>query len=978
MRNTAEALLASLKTAFIDKNHAGSMEFRPQFLSNNYQEGRKVLASIEDELCRCEAFCISVAFITVSGITPLLQTFKELEQKGIPGQILTTDYLYFSEPKALSMLNQLNNIELKMYHCSEATDGFHTKGYIFKQEEIYHMIVGSSNLTLNALTKNKEWNTRIVSTGQGEYAQEMLMEFASLWNSDCSDTYDEFIDAYQQAYQLHKQARNSQAKSMEKNKNGKRQLLAPNKMQLAFIQRYRELMDSGEKKALLISATGTGKTYASAFALKTYQPEKILFLVHREQIAKQAIKSYQTIFGDSKKFGLLSGTSKEYDGQYLFSTMQMMAKKEVRERYRPTEFDTIIIDEVHRAGSDSYQSIMTYFQPKFWLGMTASPERTDGYDIFQLFDHNIAYEIRLQQALEENLLCPFHYFGITDIEINGKTFDDQSGLRQFDLLVSDARVEYVMEKALYYGYSGDRVKGLIFCSSKQEGKELSLQFNKRGLKTLFLDGSATPEKREDSIDRLVNDQRQDRLDYILTIDIFNEGVDIPEVNQVIMLRPTESPIVFVQQLGRGLRKAEHKEFVVILDFIGNYTNNYLIPVALSGDRSYNKDNMRKYISEGTRIIPGSSSIHFDEISRQRIFRSIDQAKTNSMQLILESYRHLKYKIGKIPKIQDFADYGEIDVYKIIQKKGSYYQFLVEYEKDYKTRLTLAEAKVIEFVSLKMARGKRVHELCLLKCLIGNPQQDVWPIFERHMMDDYGIRLTALEKRSVYNQLTNQFAKEADRKKYQDCYFMEENAKGQLYISTTFRQMLADQAFVEILNEILAYGENQYQQHYAERYQETNFVLYQKYTYEDVCLLFNWKKNANAQNLGGYFYDKETKTLPVFINYDKEEDAIQYEDRFLSPYELIALSKQNRKVTSSDADHFYKRTVEDKNNRIYLFVRKNKDDQEAKEFYFLGEMNAIGEPEAIKKDGIDLFEVHYVLESPVREDIYYYLNETLLE
>lgn len=397
-----------------------------------------------------------------------------------------------------------------------------------------------------------------------------------------------------------------------------------------------------------MTRAGTGKTYASAFALKNEKPKKALFIVHREIIAKQAIKSYQKVFGNTKKLALLSGSSKEYEADILFATMSMMAKQETLNRYKPGEFEWICIDEVHRAGSDSYQRIMSYFQPKFWLGMTASPERTDGFDIFNLFDHNIAYEIRLQQALKEDMLCPFHYFGITDIEINGEIMNDKTGLRNFSYLISDKRVEYILQQANYYGYSGERVKGLVFCSSKKEAQELSKKFNARGYYTAALAGDASEKHREACIDLLTKEVSEEEiqihekaiknkvsceleempyLDYIFTIDIFNEGVDIPEINQVLMLRPTESPIVFVQQLGRGLRKADDKEYVVIIDFIGNYMNNYMIPIALSGDRSYNKDSIRRYVSEGTRIIPGASTIHFDEISRTRIFQSIDSART---------------------------------------------------------------------------------------------------------------------------------------------------------------------------------------------------------------------------------------------------------------------------------------------------------------------------------------------------------------
>ena len=481
-KHSNEQLERGFKTAFINREIVSNLACKPMFVSNNYKEGRKVLSSIEDELLSCDQFFISVAFITLSGVTPLLHTLKELENKGIPGKILTTDYLCYSEPKALNKLAEIQNIEIKMYYTDEAKAGFHTKGYIFKESDTYKIIVGSSNLTLNALTNNKEWNTKVISTSQGEFANNIIDEFNTLWASESSKKYRDFIEPYTVKYNLVSKQREivkqSHVPSIEQYK------LKPNNMQVEFVTNLAKIIEAGEDKALLISATGTGKTYASAFALREIDPEKVLFVVHREQIAKQAIKSYRNVFGNSKKFGLLSGISRDYEASYLFSTMQMMAKQEIREKFKKDEFDFIIIDEVHRAGAESYKRIMEYYTPKFWLGMTASPERTDGFNIYELFNYQIAYEIRLQQALEENLLCPFHYFGITELEIEGEAFDDSIGVRNFAYLVCDSRVDYIIEKAKYYGYSGDRVKGLIFCSRKEEGRLLSISLM-RGYNTVF-------------------------------------------------------------------------------------------------------------------------------------------------------------------------------------------------------------------------------------------------------------------------------------------------------------------------------------------------------------------------------------------------------------------------------------------------------------------------------------------------------------
>ena len=962
---------SGLDTAFINSAINSNLAYRPEFVSNDYTQGKKVSVAIERELRHCDAFYISVAFITEGGLAPLKQVLAELRDKGIPGKILTTSYLTFTEPKALKTLANLSNVEVRVYDSTdEGASGFHTKGYIFKEEEIYRFIVGSSNMTASAFSVNKEWNTKLVSTSDGELLKQMMTEFEALWNSEHTYAVEDFIEDYEVRYKLIKEQKKNAAK--EQTVDLQAYKLKPNKMQARFVNNFRNLLESNEHRGLLVSSCGSGKTYASAFALRETRQKKVLFLVHREQIAKQALKSYKRVFGSNRTYGLLSGTEKNFTQDYIFSTMQTMAKDEIMQKFLPDHFDTIVVDEVHRAGANSYQKIMSYFKPNFYLGMTASPERMDGFDIFALFDHNIAYEIRLQQALEQNLLCPFHYYGITDLIIDGETINEKE---DFNQLTCSARVDHILKQANYYGYNGDRVKGLIFVSRRDEGKELSRLFNERGLRTLFLSGDDSQEKRESAIERLEQDDYEGGLDYIFSVDIMNEGIDAPRVNQVIMLRPTQSPVIFVQQLGRGLRKADNKEYVVILDFIGNYTNNFMIPIALSGDRSYNKDSIRRYVSEGTRVIPGESTIHFDAISRERIYHSIDQARTNDVKLLRESFDNLRYRLGRIPTVLDFKEYGSIDVRKYFEKFGSYYAFLKKYySDDYTVCLNTHEELIIEFLSKKVTNMKRIHELLVLKHLI-NQNQRILAYMEKLLPEQYKVTYSKVVEESVIRNLTNEFAKEEERKKYASCVLIKKVDEG-YELHPEFRALLMrDPEFLKMVKELIEYGIETIEDKYAQPYKDTNFQLYQKYTYEDVCRLLNWKKNLNAQNIGGYFYDTTTKTLPVFINYDKTEDAIAYEDRFVSQQNLIALSKHPRKVDSSDADHFYKRTVEDRDNRIFLFVRKNKNDKEAKEFYFLGEIFAKGSPIPIKmeKTKDDAFEINYTLDVPVRDDIYEYMT-----
>ena len=978
------------ETAYIDGSVVSSSTYRPQFVSNNHKEGKKVLSSIEDELLSCDGFQTSVAFITMSGITPLLQTLKELEKRNIKGEILTTNYLNFSEPRALKKLDELSNITLKMYDVEMAAEGFHTKGYIFKTDEIYRIIIGSSNITSAALTSNREWNTRLISTEQGEVAKEIVAEFNELWNSKYALSFDDFYENYKERYKIIKHqreiAKQEEITSIEKYK------LQPNSMQVGFITNLKRILAAGEDRALLISATGTGKTYASAFAMRELGFKRVLFLVHRGQLARQTKKSYEKVFAKSVSMGLVGAGYHEYNADYVFATVQTLNRDEHLLQYAEDTFDCIILDEAHHVPAGTYQKIMKHFTPKLWLGMTATPDKRDdnveGRNVYEIFNYQIAYEIRLQQAMEENLLCPFHYFGITDLSI----IDDEASGRDFSMLTGDERVKHIIEQADYYGYSGDKVKGLIFCSSIRETEELSAKFNQainpvtgQHFRTIALNGSASEQERQNAFERLAMNEGEatidtQPLDYIFSVEILNEGVDIVEVNQVIMLRPTQSPIVFIQQLGRGLRKANGKEYVVILDFIGNYNNNFMIPIALSGDRTYNKDNIRRYIMEGGRVIPGAYTVHFDEISRKKIFASVDNANFSDIKLIKENYTTLKNKLGRIPNLRDFDDYGEMDVIRIFDNKslGSYYKFLVKYEKEYKVRLSEDEERAIEFISKKLANGKRIQELQLLKRMLSYTRGVKGGLFTGLSADmqKYGKEISQDQKENIVNIMTNEFPAGSGKKTYSQCVFIEKE-DGDYRPTQAFLKMLANNDFWNVLSELVDFGISRYERDYKYSYDQTDLVLYQKYTYEDVCRLLNWEQNEVPLNIGGYKFDKKTKTFPVFINYDKAEDisdTTKYEDHFVPGFRdrLIAISKSGRSLQSEDVQNFLK--AKERGIQVELFVRKNKDDKISKEFYYLGHMTASGKTKEFTMANTEktAVEIEWILDVPVREDIYEYI------
>lgn len=618
-----DELNKALHTSFIDKSFPSNKDLRPKLFFNDYKRRMNLAFEITKRLKECDYFEFSVAFISESGLAVLKQILLNLKEKGVKGRIITSTYLGFNAPKMFKQLLSFTNIEVRIFeqeHC-----GFHPKGFIFHTGDHRDIIVGSSNLTQTALESNQEWDLFFTSHENGELASQVSNEFDIQWELSTPLT-NEWIESYKETY-----VKPVHPASVQSSKT-----IKPNKMQEAALKSLKNLRDNNKDKALLISATGTGKTFLSAFDVKRFKPKRLLFVVHRRNIAEAALRSFKYLI-PNVSMGIFSGNTKETNSDFIFSTVQTIHKKEYREMFDRDAFDYIIIDEVHRAGAQSYQDIVDYFKPKFLLGMSATPERSDDFDIYEMFDHNIAYEIRLIQAMEYNLLCPFHYYGITDMTIDGIEIDDKS---EFNILTSELRVDYIIEKINEYGYSGDRIHGLIFCSRKDECEKLSQLFNMRGYKTLALTGDSSEEMRQKAIDSLESND-ENSLDYIFTVDIFNEGIDIPKVNQVVMLRPTESAIVFVQQLGRGLRKNDSKEYVVIIDFIGNYEKNFLIPVALSGQTNYNNDSLRQFVCEGSLITPGASTIQFDQITEKRIYQSIDAANFTQVRLIKDSYKQLK-------------------------------------------------------------------------------------------------------------------------------------------------------------------------------------------------------------------------------------------------------------------------------------------------------------------------------------------------
>ncbi|HHY22019.1 MAG TPA: DEAD/DEAH box helicase [Bacilli bacterium] len=962
MGNFIQNLKESLHKGFINRHEERSSRFRPKLLMNHVEKNETVLASILEELEKCEEFLFSVAFITESGLAMLKTHLLDLQRKGVKGRILTSTFLYFNQPKVFRELLKIKNVEVRL----TKKVGFHSKGYIFKHENYYSLIVGSSNLTAQALKVNYEWNVKLTSHENGEIVHHFSRQFEDVWQ-DAEPLTMEWIDEYEATY-VNEQANRDAVKVLEfpelyKTNAIKEALqIVPNKMQQIALEGIEAVRQAGEKRGLIISATGTGKTYLSAFDVRRYAPKRMLFIVHREQILQKAKADFQLILGGhDEQFGILSGTSKQVDAKYVFATIQTISNPDFLSTFERDAFNYILIDEVHKAGAPSYQRVIDYFEPEFLMGMTATPERTDDFNIFELFDYNIAYEIRLQEALEEDMLCPFHYFGVTDLVWNGETISETALLSQ---LVTNERIEHIIEKIEYYGFSGERVRGLMFCSRKEEAKELSLALNDRGYKTVALTGDDSQETRV----HWVSELEAGRLDYILTVDIFNEGIDIPSVNQVVMLRQTESSIIFIQQLGRGLRKHDSKEYVTIIDFIGNYKNNYLIPVALSGDYSQNKDNIRRHTLEPS-YIKGVSTVNFEEIAKKQIFKAIDQSNLTTMKILKEAYVQLKNRIGKMPYLLDFIQHHSLDPVVIAKRYANYFQFLIKMREEIPL-LTEEENCVLTMLSMEVLDGKRKHEVILLELLLRHEEISLEKYIQ--CLEAENCRTDMETITSVARILDLSFYTKNDRKKYGDQPIVLFDSGETFKLAPSICERLRIQPFFKRLVEDVV----QTAKEKAKRYQcKQPLSLYEKYSRKDVCKLLNWHNDESSTVYG---YKAKHNTCPIFITYHKHDEveaSVNYGDEFLSQDVIKWYTRSNRKLTSEEVQTIIQ--AEEKQIDVHIFVKK--DDGEGTDFYYLGkakpEKESATQAEMTDKDGQALPVVHMnlLLEQGVEHQLYHYLK-----
>ncbi|MEJ5998624.1 DEAD/DEAH box helicase [Corynebacterium sp. H130] len=944
---------------FVDREHDSHQVFDPRLIANA-NENETMLAAIQHELHNCSSFKFSIAFISASGLSFLRETLREFPGRGT---IVTSRYLDFNEPNLFRELLEIENLDVFIYDHPHA--GFHAKGYIFENSPFLTAIIGSSNLTAKALVANQEWNIRFSTQESGSIAFQ-ISDAIDRQLQHCVPLTEEWIQQYESE---RKTLVREAVIDLSDETSLQQDTIEPNAMQVEALKSLNELVELGQKRAIIVSATGTGKTILAALAAKQFNPEKVLFVVHREQIAKNALQEFQKVFGlPESEFGRFTQNIRQLDRRFVFATSQTLSKPATLASIDPEFFDYIIIDESHHSGAKTFRSIIDHFKPKFLLGLTATPERTDSINIYELFDYNLAYEIRLQRALEAGLLAPFHYYGVSDFTRNSVTSDETSDLA---FLVSEERVKFVAEKMQKYGWA-DNVKGLIFCSRKDEARELSQLFNKKRvfgklLRTAVLTGEDSASVREATVREL----EEGRLDYILTVDIFNEGIDIPCLNQIVMLRPTQSSIIFTQQLGRGLRQYRGKEHLQVIDFIGNYANNFMIPIALYDRKSRRKEDLRKMVIE-RKSIAGLSSVNFDEVSKERVLRSISAAKLDSIAELKKDINQFKDAHGRLPKLIDFASLDLTDpVIMATTKDSPNYWSLLHRLKFVESKPSDSQRRYLNFLSGELLNGKRPHELIALQKLLSEKKAsaaDLKRAISRQAVESDDSTFESVLRMLTFEFLTSQ--QKTEKKYGADPVLVRDGANWVLHPDFENSYFAKDNSeFRSHVDDIIETGLFLSR----ERYSLSNtFTIGQRYSRKDVCRLLNWEGNYEGI-VYGYKCDLATHSCPIFVTYHKGPDvesSVNYDDQFIDQSTLLWNSRSNRTLKSKDVAPIVNGDVD-----VHVFVKK--DDGEGTDFYYLGTALPTNVREGTMSgkegEGLSVVRMDLKLEHEVDRELYDYLE-----
>lgn len=943
-------------------------DINTKFITNNTEQTYDLIKKC---LLECKSFKFNVAFISFGGYQILAQALETINKNYVKGKILTTSYQYFTDPKVINLIySNFENFEIKIVDKKtiknkKVNDSFHPKGYIFEFDDHYKVIIGSVNLTEKALKTNVEWSLLTILKKDEELMQNINEEFDFLWNNT-EELKENFIKEYEENY-LKIKEKKQLIYSLKLNETKKS--IEPNSIQEQALEELTKLRKNNAKRALVIAATGVGKTYLSAFDVKNFNSKKTLFVVHRDEILRKSKESFENVL-PNKRTGIFKGQYKETNYDIVFASKQTLENN--LNLFNKDEFDYIIIDEAHHAAAEGYRKIMDYFEPNFLLGMTATPDRMDGGNIWEIFEHNIAIDVRLKDAIEKELITTFHYFGISDLsridlsDINIENLDKVA-----KKLMINERVDYIIEKMNLYKYDGEKMHCIAFCANKEHAIYMSNEFNKRGIKSEYLvSGSELKsERRKEIIKKFESDE--DELNVIFAVDILNEGVDIPNINMVLFLRPTNSPIIFLQQLGRGLRKNGNKKFLTVLDFIANHNKSYLIPYAFA---SYNNVVNERYIYDSLKNdFKQYENIHieFDEISKNKIFKSIENVNFNSEKWIKYEYNEFKRIMNNQP-ILFMCDYlieGAPDVIKISKKYKNYLNFLskIENRKEFFDMLQCEDFRFCINFLTNMLPLPRINEFAIIFHCIKNNLKEINIEKAKEIIDEITPETDLWSVNHSFRYLNNDFFSNKDDNKKIKLFNLKEN---ELFLSENLIDVLKNLKNKEYILDCLEFGIQNFISNFGNiKYSFPFLQIGQRYSMKSAMGINQDIRSIDSLYGQGVFsfYDKD---YYLFITLKKEDgikDSINYQDGIdINSRNTIYWESQNTtKQNSKDGINIIKH--KEKQINLHIFIRKYSEiNKVTQPFIYLGRADVIS------YNGEKPIKFKLKLQNRLSDDIYYEL------
>ncbi len=634
------------------------MEYWTDAITGGQDKRMYLYYQLINSLKQADSVDIVVSFLMESGVRMLLGELDNALKRGAKIRILTGNYLGITQPSALYLIKHKLGEQVDLRFYNEKNRSFHPKSYMFHYKEYSTIYIGSSNISRSALTSGIEWNYRFSSKTDTQNYEKFYNTFVDLFENHSVVIDDDELKRYSKNWHRPAVSKDLDRYDLQDSKTSNNIVLfEPRGVQIEALCSLENTRAEGARRALVQAATGVGKTYLAAFDSKKY--ERVLFVAHREEILKQAAESFKNV-RNSDDYGFFDGESKCTDKSVIFASVATLGRNEyLNNKYFASDyFNYIVIDEFHHAINDQYQRIVNYFNPQFLLGLTATPERMDGRNIYEICDYNVPYEISLKEAINKGMLVPFHYYGIFDDTDYSKLHIVRGRYDEKEL--NETYIGNVHRYELIYKYYckyGSR-QALGFCCSKEHAREMAKEFSSRGIPSVavFSDASGEyTEKRNVAIQKLKNGE----IRVIFSVDMFNEGVDITSVDMVMFLRPTESPIVFLQQLGRGLRKCRGKEFLNVLDFIGNYEKAGRVRFLLEGKSSTHGE---VYHPSDRLLFPDDCLVDFD-MKLIDLFAKMDRKHLKLRDQVINEYFRVKEFLGKRPSRLDLFTYMDDNIYE---------------------------------------------------------------------------------------------------------------------------------------------------------------------------------------------------------------------------------------------------------------------------------------------------------------------------